>query len=187
MGCGCSNEHRSPLGPADARAVGIRVASLSLMLFRRQGWPGQGRFAQPSLSQTAMKGRDMSDDASMTTKIRQRHPDTKRIPRSIRYTDDEWAVVERKAEAAGTSAPHYVRCLSLEQSLVVDAAPTSHAQDKRLNINLDVVAIVNQLSAQGNALNQIARVANIKGFIDPKISQTLEEVRATIRQIRDAL
>lgn len=113
-------------------------------------------------------------DTVDTKRIRQRHPDERRVPRSIRFTDDEWTAIEHRASLAGTTAAHYVRCASLQESNIAVLAKPDRTP------NLDLAALVAEWSRVGSNLNRIARIAIAQDWIEPMLKPTLDELCALI-------
>ena len=90
-------------------------------------------------------------------------------------TPTERAELERAAEAAGTHLSQYVRELCLRRA--GDAAVV--AGTKR---NPEARALAHELTAIGNNLNQLARIAN-----STKAMPDLHELRRTIGVLKTAL
>jgi uncharacterized protein (DUF1778 family) len=91
----------------------------------------------------------------------------------IKLTPSERAELESAAAAKGAGLSEYVRELCLRRS----AAATARATRNR-----DAKALADQLSRIGNNLNQLARVANIKGA-----TPQLYELRMVTGMVKAAL
>ena len=88
-----------------------------------------------------------------------------------RVTQSELAAHKAKASEAGLTLSALVRA-SLENVVIPAPAPILPSAD---------VALIAQLSAIGGNVNQLARSANIHGWLDPQQVAELDELTHTIR------
>ena len=87
----------------------------------------------------------------------------------MRVTQNELCAYKSKADAAGMTLSEFVR-YTLESAVVLVRDPVGD------------VALIRQMAAIGNNLNQLTRSANIEGWLDPFQIAELEELNAMIRK-----
>jgi hypothetical protein len=94
-----------------------------------------------------------------------------RRPRAVRFAPAEWAAVEAKAALAGMTPSRFIR----EAALGLEVKARRGAEGARL---------VHQLGRIGSNLNQLARLANARGFIiGDRIEAVLAEVLEAIGKL----
>ena len=95
---------------------------------------------------------------------------TERLP-DTRVTEGELAAIKQKARESGLpTQSEYIRRACLDAVVVVREP-------------LADVDLIRQLAAIGNNLNQLARSANIEGWLDPVQIAELEELKTIIRTL----
>ncbi len=91
---------------------------------------------------------------------------------SIRVSERERRQIEEKAVATGMTPSAYIRTMLLESGNV----DTTIRDDRQ--------KLLNELSAIGNNINQIARMANTNVFIS---KSDVQDVKEQLRQIQQLL
>ena len=102
-------------------------------------------------------------------------PKSRQAPRttmSIRVAERERREVEEKAAATGMTPSAYIRTMALESG------------DVDMTIHDDRQKLMHELSAIGNNINQIARMANTNVFIS---KSDVQEVKEQLQQIQRLL
>lgn len=93
------------------------------------------------------------------------------LVRTVRFSPDEWATVEAKAALAGMTPSRFIR----EAALGVEVKARRGAEAAQL---------VHQLGRIGANLNQLARLANARGFfIGDRVEAVLAEVLEAIAKL----
>ena len=92
----------------------------------------------------------------------------------IRCTDDELATIRARSVQAGMSLSAYIRRVAIE-GVTIERTPMA---DK---------ALVAQLSALGNNINQLARSANIAGRLDRRTKPRLHDALDTLEHLIERL
>lgn len=91
---------------------------------------------------------------------------------SIRVSERERREIEEKAAATGMTPSAYIRTMALESGNV------------DMTIHDDRQKLMHELSAIGNNINQIARMANTNVFIS---KSDVQDVKEQLRQIQQLL
>lgn len=102
-------------------------------------------------------------------------PKSRQAPRttmSIRVSERERRQIEEKAMATGLAASAYIRTVALDDGNV----DTTIQEDRQ--------KLMHELSAIGNNINQIARMANTNLFIS---KSDVQDVKEQLRQIQRLL
>lgn len=102
-------------------------------------------------------------------------PKSRQTPRTtmtIRVSERERRQIEEKATATGMAPSAYIRTRALESG---DIDTTIHEDRQKL---------MHELSAIGNNINQIARMANTNVFIS---KSDVQDVKEQLRQIQQLL
>ena len=102
-------------------------------------------------------------------------PKSRQAPRttmSIRVSERERREIEEKAAATGMTPSAYIRTMALESG------------DVDMTIHDDRQKLMHELSAIGNNINQIARMANTNVFI---LKSDVQEVKEQLQQIQRLL
>ena len=102
-------------------------------------------------------------------------PKSRQAPRttmSIRVSERERRQIEEKAVATGMTPSAYIRTMALESGNV------------DMTIHDDRQKLLHELSAIGNNINQIARMANTNVFIS---KSDVQEVNEQLKQIQRLL
>ena len=102
-------------------------------------------------------------------------PKSRQTPRTtmtIRVSERERRQIEEKATATGMVPSAYIHTMALESG---DIDTTIHKDSQKL---------MHELSAIGNNINQIARMANTNVFIS---KSDVQEVKEQLRQIQQLL
>ena len=95
-----------------------------------------------------------------------------RTTMSIRVSERERREIEEKAAATGMTPSAYIRIMALESGNV------------DMTIHDDRQKLMHELSAIGNNINQIARMANTNVFIS---KSDVQDVKEQLRQIQQLI
>ena len=95
-----------------------------------------------------------------------------RLPRKIRFTDEEWAVIVDRARLCGRAPARYVRETAL------GAVPRATRMQA-------IAPVIHQLGRLGNQLRQLSERLAERGELAPasEISQALGDILAVVRQL----
>ena len=95
--------------------------------------------------------------------------------KSIRFSQDELDWLEKRANEAGVSFGRYVRQVALGERLQETDKPASEGELWELG---------KQLRGIGNNINQIARVANTSGKVNPsRLTDSLDRLDEIAKRI----
>lgn len=97
----------------------------------------------------------------------------------IKHSDEEWSFVVKLAESQGVSVPRlYER--SLRAGGVVAAAEVARLHDELWGVRRAVAAI-------GNNVNQLAKVANATGRLEPELELVVDKLSGTLDRLNEVL
>lgn len=92
---------------------------------------------------------------------------TRRIVRAVRYTPEEYAQIQRKAESANLPPATYVRRAALRRRIPHKTTTEAIQAVNRIGVNL----------------NQLTRVANATGRIPRELTRCLEQVEDVLGRL----
>lgn len=86
---------------------------------------------------------------------------------SVRFTDQEWEIVKRKADSANIPPTTFIRRAALRRDIPHRTTPEAIKAVNRIGVNL----------------NQIARVTNTTGRTPTRLHETLDAVLTTLARL----
>lgn len=103
----------------------------------------------------------------------------------VTVTPEEHAEIDRRATIHRRTIPHFL----VESAMAEDSGLRASAKELDA-VDTDVMWVLRQLGAIGNNLNQIAKVANSTGQIEPGLEPAIDrinELSSRVRQTVDAV
>lgn len=105
--------------------------------------------------------------------------------RGVRFSENEWQLVEANAKASGLSRTEYVRATSLRRYTTKPRKEDASERIAQLEtVNKNLTARLNEL---GNVVNQVALAANTHRGIREEWQFLPEQVAATLQHVRMAI
>ncbi|MFF3069217.1 MobC family plasmid mobilization relaxosome protein [Kitasatospora sp. NPDC057936] len=120
--------------------------------------------------------------AAPRRRLRQSVPRTNRI--CPRFSDPEWALLQRAAARADLAPGGYAAAAAVAAAASTD--PSAAVADYRRGIQ-ELMESNRQLGAVGNNLNQLAHYVNAGGQPGAELSQLLARVEASIDAVDEAV
>jgi len=92
----------------------------------------------------------------------------------LRFTKSEMDILTKKARKANMSREGYCR-------RILNGSEVKEAPDA------DVVQLIREIRRSGSNINQILKIANVRGLLDvPLLRKALEENHAAVQKVIDA-